>query len=120
MANTKNTITRAMALTNAIAKFDEGDPIRATLERMLEQVNTKPTSESPTKAKEREEREALMQSCVEAIKNHPDALIDSTWLNNNVNGVTSTQKATYLMRMAAEQKLIERVYDKHKTYYKAI
>lgn len=120
MANTKNTITRAMALTTAIDKFDENDPIRATLEKMLEQVSKKPTGESPAQAKAKAERMELMQSCIEYMKNHPDAMINSTWLSNNVNGITSTQKATVLMTKAIEMGLVEKFYEKGKPFYKAL
>lgn len=112
--------TRKDALVAAIAKFDESDPIRKTLEKMLEQVSKKRTGETPSQVKAKAERKELMKACIDAMNAHPDAKINSTWLNDNVNGVTSTQKATVLMGNAIKDGLVEKYYEGKRTYYRVI
>ena len=112
--------TRKDALVAAISKFDEDDPIRKTLEKMLKQVSTKRSGESPAQAKAKAEREELMMLCVEALKAHADVKINSTWLSDNVNGINSTQKATVLMGNAIKMGLVEKYYEGKRVYYRAL
>lgn len=115
-----NKVTRRDALVAAIAKFNDEDPIRATLEKMLEQVNKPRTGESPAQAKAKAERMDLMNACVAAIKAHPETPVNSTWLASNVDGVRSTQKATVLMGMAIKAGMVEKTYIGKKVYYTAM
>lgn len=112
--------TRKEALTAAIEKFEKDNPYRKTLEKMLEQVSKKHTGETPSQVKAKAERKVLMNACVEALKKNPDVKINSTWLANNVNGITSTQKATVLMSNAIKDGLVEKYYEGKRTYYRVI
>lgn len=110
-------VTRRDALEAAVAKFDIDDPIRATLEKMLHQVSTRSTAETPSQAKAKAERAELLQACIEAMKANPDTPINSTWLKDNVDGIRTTQKATALMSQGIKDGTIEKVYMGKKVFY---
>lgn len=113
-------VTRKDALVAAIAKFDSNDPVRATLEKMLEQVTKPRNGETPAQTKAKAERESLMLECVNVMKQYQDDPINSTWLAHNVDGVRSTQKATVLMGNAIKAGLVEKYYEGKRVYYRAI
>lgn len=113
-------VTRKDALIAAMEKFDETDPVYVTLAKMLEQV-TKPRNtngETPSQAKAKAERAALITQILDVMRENPDVNVNSTWIAANVADVRTTQKATALMTAAIKDGLVEKYYSGKKVYYK--
>lgn len=111
-----NGITRVEAIEAAL-NGDLNDEVVAKLRSMIDQFN-KPAKKGETK--EDRERALLVKVAIEAIKNHPDAVCNAHWLMEHVNGITTTQKAGVIMRIAIAQGNVTKHYDaKGKPYYKA-
>ena len=111
-----NGITRVEAIEAAL-NGDLNAEVVEKLRAMIDQFN-KPAKKTETK--EDRERVALVAAAVEAIKNHPDAVCSAQWLMEHVNGITTTQKAGAIMRIAIAQGNVTKHYDaKGKPYYKA-
>ena len=113
---TKNIMTRAQALTNAISLFDEGAPEVEVLNKLLVSI-TKPRKKSDAPSKTRKENLLLVDAAVEAMSAHGEP-VNAKWLTEHVKGILTTQKAAAVMRLGAEVGKIEKLVDGRKVTYK--
>lgn len=102
----KNTITRAQALTAAIAKFDADAPEVVVLSKMLDSI-TKPRVKSGAPSKAAQRNAVLAAKVLQAMP--ADTAVDSLWIaahvdgfNVNTDGKVSSQHITAVMRMLVE------------------
>lgn len=112
MANKE--MTRAQALTNAIALFEVGSPEIEVLEKMLASI-TKPRKKSDAPSKARVENLALVDAACAAMGSSE---VNAKWLTEHVRGILTTQKAAAVMRLGVEVGKIVKVVDGRKVSYK--
>jgi hypothetical protein len=131
MAEKKNTITRAQALTNAIqaCKFANNETatwdadldwneVTEVLGKMLAQV-TKPRKAAVSKA--RKANENLAKKVAELIEdNHDTAITTKDVVNLGIPEIATTQKAAAVLRVACELGKFEKVVDGKKVGYKKV
>ena len=110
----KSFITRADALTAAIALFPEDAPEREVLAKMLVSI-TKPRKKSDAPSKTRVENLALVDAACAAMGS---AEVSAKWLTEHVRGILTTQKAAAVMRLGVEVGKVEKVVDGRKVSYK--
>lgn len=75
-------------------------------------------SDAPRVNKTRVVNENLAKAAVRAMAAHADTVINAAWLRDHVEGITSTQKAVAVMRIAIEQSLVERYTENGKAFYR--
>ncbi len=110
-----NEITRVEALESAI-NGDLTPEVVEKLTAMLEQLR-KPAKRTETK--EDRERAALVEAAVAAVKAAGEP-VNAKWVTENVNGITTTQKAGAIMRIAIQRGMVSKTYDnKGKPVYSA-
>ena len=112
MANKE--MTRAQALTNAIALFEDGSPEIEVLSKMLASI-TKPRKKSDAPSKARIENLALVDAACAAMGGNE---VNAKWLTEHVRGILTTQKAAAVMRLGVEVGKIVKVVDGRKVSYK--
>lgn len=113
----KNTITRADALTAAIALFPEDAPEREVLTKMLVSI-TKPRAKSSKPSKASVENSALAVELVKVMREHGVKSVTAKWVSEHVKGVLSTQKATQVLKVAiANGDIVRFVDEKGKPHF---
>ena len=110
----KNEMTRAQALTNAIALFADDAPEREVLGKMLESI-TKPRKKSDAPSKARVENEKLVAAACAAMGGNE---VNAKWLTEHVKGIMTTQKAAAVMRLGVELGAIVKIVDGRNVSYK--
>ncbi len=111
-----NGITRVEALQAAI----NGDLTPEVIDKLQAMIQTLSKPGKKTETKDDRERAALVAQAVETLKGNPAVVCDAKWLCEHVTGITTTQKAGAIMRIAIAQGLVTKQYDgKGKPYYKA-
>lgn len=111
---TKSTITRAQALEFAIANIDNED-VKAVLGTMLKQVT------KPRKATESKAHKMNVNLAQQVAKLLPAEGLTSKQITElGIPEITTTQKATAVMRVAVAANLAERVQEKKVITYKPI
>ena len=110
----KNTITRADALTIAIARCEDVPEIADVLRQMHASI-TKPRAKSTQPSKARVQNEELARALAGAIPEGKH--VTSKWVTEHVRGILTTQKAAAVARVGVELGIIAKHVDGRSVYY---
>ena len=109
----KNAVTRAEALTAAIALFPEDAPEREVLGKMLASI-TKPRVKSNEPSRAAKENIRLAGEVLKVMPDDEPVL--TSWIMDHVNGIMTPQKCTKVMGVLIEDGKVRKV-EKVKSRY---
>lgn len=110
-------MTRKEALEIAIAAVDNEEAIEVLNKMLVQVTKSRKKPEGPSKA--RRENEVLAREAAKAIAEKGEP-VTGKWIQEHVRFITSPQKVTAVMKVAAELGLAERVKEgKNVTYVAA-
>ena len=110
----QNTITRADALTIAIARCEDVPEVAEVLRKMHASI-TKPRAKSDAPSKARVQNEQLAHALAAAIPEGGE--VTAKWVTEHVRGVLTTQKAAAVARVGVELGIIAKCVDGRKVTY---
>lgn len=102
----KNAVTRAEALSAAIALFPENAPEREVLSKMLASI-TKPREKSNEPSKAAKENIRLAGEVLKVMPEGEPVL--TSWIMEHVRGIMTPQKCTKVMAVLIEAGKVEKV-----------
>lgn len=117
---TTNTTTQATAIRWLIDNAPATTPVEVIeAAEKLYTAKTKKYDRVKTESKAARLNATLVPMVVELVENHPEDLVNSTFIKNHINHpeVRSAQKVNAIAKMAIEQGLLERYKKGGRVYY---